>query len=126
MHDDRIPPTPLIEPSGMRVMGVMAHLGRHDRALTTWTGMAEAFVEVLGELLAAFPSLDLKEVDIGGGLPSPRDPFGRVDQPPNADEVGPRVPPLTAYAAAIVQTIADGLRSLGTDPPASRLKLSPA
>jgi diaminopimelate decarboxylase len=113
-----------LERQELDISGLMVHLGRHDASPETWSGMVTAFVEVIDELLATWPALKVRELDIGGGLPVPRDPFGRAGEPA-APDMSPRAPSLETYAAAIVPTLADGLRGLGLDPAVIALEIEP-
>lgn len=106
------------------VSGFMVHLGRHDASPETWSGMAAAFVESIGELLANWPALEIRELDIGGGLPVPRDPFGRAGERARSD-LSPRVPDLDTYASAIVPILVDGVSGLGLDPDTITLEIEP-
>ena len=116
-HDDLTRPE-------LDVRGYMVHLGRHDASLETWTGMTTAFVDLIGALQDRWPTLNIRELDIGGGFPVPRDPFGRVDEP-SAPDMSPRVPSVEAYAEAIVPLLAGGLRGIGLDAAAIALELEP-
>lgn len=106
------------------VSGFMVHLGRHDASPETWGGMATAVTELIGKLLANWPALKIRELDIGGGLPVPRDPFGRAGEPASPD-LNRRVPGLDRYAAAIIPILADGLAGFGLDPAAITLEIEP-
>lgn len=106
------------------VRGFMVHLGRHDVSPDTWSEMATAFVELISELLGLWPALKVRELDIGGGLPVPRDPFGRARESASRS-LDPRVPSLDTYAGAIVPILADGMRGLGLDPAAIVLEIEP-
>ena len=44
-----------LERPELDISGFMVHLGRHDASPETWTGMATALVELIGELLARWP-----------------------------------------------------------------------
>src|SRR6185295_19446991 len=56
------------------VRGVMAHLGRHHHDPEVWRGMVRGFVATLAELSSAWDGWVPREIDLGGGFPSPRDP----------------------------------------------------
>ncbi|MGE5460657.1 MAG: hypothetical protein ACM3WR_08545, partial [Solirubrobacterales bacterium] len=60
------------------VSGVMAHLGRHHHDPAMWRGMVRGFVATLAELSAAWGGWRPREIDLGGGFTSPRDPTGRA------------------------------------------------
>lgn len=113
-----------LERQELDISGFHVHLGRHDASPETWSGMTTALVELIGELLARWPALKIRELDIGGGLPVPRDPFGRAGEPA-ATDMRPRAPTLETFAAAIVPTLADGLRSLGLAPAVIALEVEP-
>ena len=59
--------------------GIHMHVGRHSADPGVW----EAAVASLGALLAGLRSRwggwTPRELDVGGGYPAPRDPFGRLD-----------------------------------------------
>lgn len=119
-------PPGALQLEGLVVTGVMAHLGRHHVSPGVWEGMAGAFMEAISDVLAAHPSLRIREVGIGGGLPSPRDPFGRADTPRVAGApIERRVPPLATYASAILPTVSSGLERLGIDPASVALEVEP-
>ncbi|MEA2213283.1 MAG: diaminopimelate decarboxylase [Solirubrobacteraceae bacterium] len=116
-------PADLARPE-LDISGFMVHLGRHDAQPESWAGMATAFVEVLSQLLGVWSSLEVRELDIGGGYPVPRDPFGRAGEPA-LEDLGPRAFSLDTYAGAIVPVIADGVRALGLRPERIALEIEP-
>jgi diaminopimelate decarboxylase len=89
------------------VAGVMAHLGRHHHDPAVWRGMAGAVVETLATLSAAWGGWMPREIDLGGGFASPRDPTGRAlrrgaDRPE-------RGPTIEEYAEAITTALREAL-----------------
>jgi diaminopimelate decarboxylase len=87
------------------VSGVMAHLGRHHHDPNVWRGMVAAVVDTLAELSSAWGGWTPREIDVGGGFASPRDPTGRaLSRGANRPERGPAI---EDYAGAV----ADGLRA---------------
>ncbi len=63
------------------VAGVMAHLGRHHHSLDVWRAMASSFADTIGALSGAWGGWTPREIDVGGGFASPRDPTGRDHDP---------------------------------------------
>jgi diaminopimelate decarboxylase len=97
------------------VSGVMAHLGRHHHDPAVWRAMVEAVVDTLASLSEAWSGWTPREIDLGGGFASPRDPTGRAlrrgaDRP----EHGPSI---DDYAEAVTSSLRSALaaRSLGAD-----------
>jgi diaminopimelate decarboxylase len=85
------------------VSGVMAHLGRHHHDPEVWRGMVRGFVATLAELSRAWAGWVPREIDLGGGFASPRDPTGRAlrrgaGRPPLGPSVGD-------YAEALTTTL---------------------
>ncbi len=67
----------------IEMVGIHVHVGRHHRGLSYWTGLMRKFGRMVGELSAAWGGWQPKEIDIGGGWPSPRDPLN--DQTPRSE-----------------------------------------
>jgi diaminopimelate decarboxylase len=89
------------------VSGVMAHLGRHHHDPVVWRGMVRAVVDTLATLSAAWSGWMPREIDVGGGFASPRDPTGRalsrgVDRPE-------RGPTIEEYAEAVTSALGESL-----------------
>jgi diaminopimelate decarboxylase len=59
---------------GVELTGLMTHLGRHSADPAVFATMARAFGSAVAELAAAWAPWRPLELDIGGGLPAPRDP----------------------------------------------------
>jgi diaminopimelate decarboxylase len=82
----------------------MSHLGRHRNDLGTWRAYAVSAGETVAELSAAWDGWQPREIDLGGGYASPRDPnlwtYGGDLSQPLAPDVGD-----------VVDALADGLRA---------------
>jgi len=105
------------------VSGVMAHLGRHHHDPAMWRGMVRGFVATLAELSAAWGGWRPREIDLGGGFTSPRDPTGRAlrrgaDRPE-------LVPPIEDVAATVTTTLREELVAHGIDPAEIALEVEP-
>jgi diaminopimelate decarboxylase len=105
------------------VSGVMAHLGRHHHDTEVWRGMVRGVVATLGELSKAWGGWTPREIDLGGGFASPRDPTGRglargVDRP----ERGPSV---EDYADAVTSTLREELARVGIAADGITLEVEP-
>ena len=59
------------------LIGVHAHFARHTRKLEVWAAMMDAFGDTVGHLSASWGGWQPRELDIGGGIPTGRDPTGR-------------------------------------------------
>ena len=63
--------------NGVTVSGVHLHVGRHRTEPEYWRRVIADAAGFLGELKEAWGGWEPGEIDLGGGLPVPRDPFGR-------------------------------------------------
>jgi len=116
--DPQVVRDPLVE-----VTGVHFHVGRHSADPGVWETAAEQLVGLLAQLSDRWEGWRPRELDLGGGFPAPRDPFGRLsslrrDAPPTA-------PAADAYAEALCGRLATGLGSVGIEPSAIRLEVEP-
>jgi diaminopimelate decarboxylase len=110
---------------GVEVTGVMVHLGRHHRDLGVWRAMVASFADVLEVLMQAWNGWRPQEIDLGGGFPTQRDPFGRSmaknhDRPPG-DFAGS----VEDYAECITSSLRSELRGRGLDPAGVTLEVEP-
>ena len=96
------------------VSGVMAHLGRHHHDPDVWRGMVEAVVATLATLSESWGGWMPREIDLGGGYASPRDPTGRALR--RAAGRPGRGPSIEEYADAVTTALRDALRSAGLAP----------
>ena len=85
----------------VELVGLHVHQGRHHRSPWYWEGLMTRFARVVGELSRAWGGWQPREIDIGGGFPSKRDPMNR--EVPRSEFV------LTALAYPLMV----GLRGLG-------------
>jgi len=97
---------------------------RHRTELEVWSQAAERFADLVGTAVEAWDGWRPRELDLGGGLPSRRDPTGRLIGR-IADEHRAAAPPVTDYAAAIAVPLAVRLRSHGVEPDGVALEVEP-
>ena len=74
------------------------HLPRHAADPALWGAAMRAFAALIAELSAAAGGWRPREIDVGGGFPSPRDPTGRA-LPRRAGAAPP--PPVERFAEAV-------------------------
>ncbi|MBS1862232.1 MAG: VOC family protein [Actinobacteria bacterium] len=117
-----LPAAAVIAPE-IDLRGVMAHIGRQGRAPSIWAEMASWVGNLSGELSRRWDGWRPREIDLGGGFPVPRDPFGRAGME-GADQ-RPPTPSLDEYAAAVVDGLRRGLAAGGVDPAGIRLEIEP-
>jgi diaminopimelate decarboxylase len=105
------------------VSGVMAHLGRHHHDPEVWRGMVAAVVETLGELSSAWGGWMPREIDLGGGYASPRDPTGRaLRRAAGRPELGPSI---EDYAEAMTSALRAALDERGLPRAGLALEVEP-
>ncbi len=61
----------------VELVGLHFHCGRHHPSLWYWEGMMVRFARLIGELSRAWGGWQPSEIDIGGGMASPRDPHNK-------------------------------------------------
>jgi diaminopimelate decarboxylase len=61
----------------VELVGLHVHQGRHHPSTWYWKGLMTRFARVVGELSRAWGGWQPKEIDIGGGYPSKRDPHNK-------------------------------------------------
>ncbi|MGB5566889.1 MAG: hypothetical protein WBN93_11245 [Acidimicrobiia bacterium] len=61
----------------VELVGLHFHSGRHHPSLWYWEGMMVRFARLVGELSRAWGGWQPSEIDIGGGMASPRDPHNK-------------------------------------------------
>ncbi len=110
-----------IEAPEIDVRGVMAHIGRQGRDPAIWAELARWVAELTGELGELWGGWRPREIDLGGGYPVPRDPFGGAMR----DEDRPMAPGIEEYAEAITSSLRDGLARAGVDAAGIQLEVEP-
>jgi diaminopimelate decarboxylase len=58
----------------VELVGLHFHQGRHHPSLWYWEGSMTRYARLIGELCRAWDGWRPAEIDVGGGMPSPRDP----------------------------------------------------
>ncbi len=87
--------------------GVHQHAARHSAALGFWEAVATATVATIAALRDAWHGWVPREIDLGGGFPSPRDGVGgRIDRVAAHRDVRP----VEEYAEAVTRRSAGGGR----------------
>lgn len=105
------------------VSGVHVHLGRHHHATEVWRGMVRGFASCLAELSSAWGGWTPREIDLGGGFASPRDPTGRALQRGAArPDLAPSV---KDYAETLTSTLREELGRHGLDTNGITLEVEP-
>jgi catechol 2,3-dioxygenase-like lactoylglutathione lyase family enzyme len=117
-----LPRGDVLDPA-LDLAGVHFHIGRHSADPTVWAGAVDALAELLARLRELWPDWAPRQLDIGGGFPTPRDPFGR--RSPVRADAADEAPGLDRYAAAICARLVSRLEGLGIDPGQVRLELEP-
>lgn len=112
----------LARSAGLDALGVHMHLPRHAADPALWGAAMEAFAALIAELSAAAGGWRPREIDIGGGFPSPRDPTGRA-LPRRADAAPP--PPIERFAEAVGGELARALSAAGIAPDGILLEVEP-
>jgi diaminopimelate decarboxylase len=109
--------TETIRSPALDVRGVMAHIGRQGRDPGIWAEEARWVAGMVGELGERWRGWRPREIDLGGGFPSPRDPFagGHKEPAPSIDE----------YAEAMTGALRSGLADAGVDAGGIQLEVEP-
>lgn len=61
----------------VELVGLHFHVGRHHPSLWFWRGLMARYARQIGELCDAWGGWQPAEIDIGGGMASPRDPLNK-------------------------------------------------
>lgn len=105
------------------VAGLMFHLGRHSAEPALWSAGVDALARILEPLLQLWPGWIPRELDLGGGFPAPRDPFGR--RLPQRAVAPAGSPGVEDYAEAICPHLAARLGALGIAAEQIQLEVEP-
>lgn len=103
--------------------GVHAHIGRHTNGTAQWPPIIGAYVTLLAMLREAWDGWTPAELNLGGGYPVPRDPFGR-GLARLQDRAEP-APALSVYAEIVISSLRDALLARHFDPHGIRLEIEP-
>ena len=109
--------------ANLDLTGIHFHLGRHSGDPVVWSAAIDRLCALLADLRTRWPGWTPRELDVGGGFPTPRDPFARL-LPQRADAPAEALP-AEDYAQAVCGPLVAGLEALDLDPAAIRLELEP-
>jgi diaminopimelate decarboxylase len=105
------------------VAGIHLHIGRHSADPEMWSAAIDSLGQLLEVLRTRWDGWAPRELDLGGGFPAPRDPFGRAL--PQRAEAPPRSPGIDAYAEAICARLAERVGGLGLAAERVQLEIEP-
>jgi len=108
----------------LHLTGLMVHLPRHRTELEVWHAATERFADLVAHASGAWGGWRPQELDVGGGLPTPRDPTGGLVSRVGATSRTP-VPAIEAYAATIAGALSERLTARGLDPAGIALEVEP-
>ncbi len=117
-----IEPSEIADPN-LDVAGLMLHLGRHSSDPQFWRAGVDALVDTVERLRKIWPGWTPRELDLGGGFPAPRDPFGR--RLPQRAAAPPSSPGADEYADEICTHLLGGLGALGIAAETIQLEIEP-
>jgi diaminopimelate decarboxylase len=113
----------LLGADGVEVSGAHVHVGRHRPEPDYWRHVIREIVEFLSEVREAWGGWAPREIDIGGGLPVPRDPFGRgIERVANRPA---RAAPVEEFATVITASLREQLRKHEFPVEGVRLEVEP-
>jgi len=116
----------LLRMEGVRVSGVHVHVGRHRTEPDYWRAVMGEVATAIAEIRDAWGGWEPSEIDVGGGLPIPRDPFGReMSRIRERSGAGSRTAPIEVYADAICGSLRDELRRRGFETAGMTLEVEP-
>jgi len=103
--------------------GVHAHIGRHTNRTEQWPPIIAAYGGLLAGLRDAWNGWTPRELNLGGGYPVPRDPFGRglarlQGRPRTAPDV-------SEYAGVVTASLMSTLQQYGFSLRGLRLEIEP-
>jgi diaminopimelate decarboxylase len=107
------------------VAGIHVHLGRHRRELEMWRGMVRAYVRLIARISEAWDGWRPREIDVGGGYASSRDPTGRLLARLADRDPEDRSPAIDEVAEAMTSTLRSELIGHGVDPQGIALEVEP-
>jgi diaminopimelate decarboxylase len=120
----RIGATALSKPDHVRLSGLTVHLPRHRTELAVWRAAAERFADVVARASREWNGWLPVELDVGGGLPTRRDPTGRLLSRIAAED-RTTAPTVEEYAEAIATALGNRLRHNGIESVGIALEVEP-
>src|SRR5256886_17201774 len=82
---------------------IHAHIARHTNGTAQWPPFIDAYVTLLATLREAWGGWTPAELNLGGGYPVPRDPFGRGMS--RLQERAEPAPDLSVYAELVTDSL---------------------
>jgi diaminopimelate decarboxylase len=103
--------------------GVHLHVGRHSADPGVWDAAVASLADLLVDLRSRWGGWTPRELDVGGGYPAPRDPFGRLD--PKRAQAPEHAPPIDLYAETLCESLTGALGRIEVAPASVRLEVEP-
>jgi diaminopimelate decarboxylase len=112
-----------LESDVVDLTGLMVHLGRHRADLDTWRGMVVAFARSMADLSGKWGGWLPREVDLGGGFATRRDPTGRLL--PRLADRREAAPSIERYCEILGGTLRTVMKSLNLPTEGMALEIEP-
>jgi diaminopimelate decarboxylase len=112
----------ILERDDVTLSGLHVHFPRHRAELEVWQRAVSAFAGAVGEASSAWEGWRPRELDLGGGFATRRDPTGRLL--PRQDG-RPTAPEIEDYARVVAETLSGALVATGLDPEDIALEVEP-
>jgi diaminopimelate decarboxylase len=103
--------------------GVHLHVGRHTPGPEQWPPVIAGYVRLIAQLSREWDGWQPREINLGGGYPLRRDPFGRGMT--RLKDRKPGTPPLADYAEVVTRSLRRELDANGLSSAGVRLEIEP-
>ena len=114
----------LKRPDELALSGLMVHMPRHRTELGLWRQASERFADLVATASDAWEGWRPRELDVGGGLPTRRDPTGRLLSRIAGERRGD-APSVEEYAATIGSALTTRLGEHGVTLDGTALEVEP-
>jgi diaminopimelate decarboxylase len=112
-----------IRDPALDLRGIHLHVGRHSADPGVWHAAVASLADLLVDLRSHWGGWTPRELDVGGGYPAPRDPFGRLDA--KRAQAPDQAPPIDLYAGTLCDSLTAALGRIEVAPASVRLEVEP-